>query len=148
MDEDRYAKIAEYFIQRIPHVKDMGMQISRLDTGLAVVCVSQQSFMLGNTRHNLINGGVISSLVDTACGMAVCTLINESERIATLDLRIDNLRPAVGDLPLVAEAECYHMTPQIAFVKAVAYQDNRERLIANSMSTFIRKKTGSGSTPA
>jgi uncharacterized protein (TIGR00369 family) len=49
-------------------------------------------------------GGVISMLVDTCGGFAVWTMGQPSDRIATIDLRVDYLKPAMeGDL--VAESQ-------------------------------------------
>ena len=56
--------------------------------------------------------------------------------IATLDLRIDYLRPPIEHEPVTAEAECYRVTQSIAFVRALAHQGDPERAIANSASTF------------
>ena len=57
--------------------------------------------------------------------------------MATLDLRIDYMRPAEPRKDLYTEAECYRTTVNIAFVRATAYQDDRSDPIATSVATFM-----------
>jgi acyl-coenzyme A thioesterase PaaI-like protein len=56
---------------------------------------------------------------------------------ATLDLRIDYLRPAAALKDLLAEAECYRVTRHVAFVRGVCHQGDAERPVANLTATFI-----------
>ena len=146
MHDDRLEQIKIFFEEKIPHIQVMGMQIIDLSAGKASVCLETQAFMLGNPQYGLLNGGVISSLIDTASGVAVCTLTSSEESIATLDLRIDNLRPALLGESLIAEAECYRLTPKIAFVQATAFQSNRQKPIARGQLTFIRKASAASRT--
>jgi len=61
---------------------------------------------------------------------------------ATLDLRIDYMKPARPHEDVFAYAECYKMTRQIAFVRGVAYQDSEDNPVANAAATFMFTGTG------
>ena len=65
----------------------------------------------------VIHGGVLTAVLDNASGMAVPRAqLSEAQRaIATLDLRIDYMRPAKPLEDLLVEAECYQLTRAIAF---------------------------------
>ena len=54
-------------------------------------------------RRKAIHGGVLSMLIDTCGGFAVWSRCNLNDRIATIDLIVDYLKPAV-ETDLVAEA--------------------------------------------
>lgn len=139
MDRAEYHKrIAELFTANIPHCHAMGFNQGHVEEGKVVLKLEYQPFMLGNPEHGLVHGGVLTSLIDSAAGMAACSVVDESERVVTLDLRIDYLRPAVKEQTMVAEAECYRLTTHIAFIKAISYQSDPEKPVATGQATFMR----------
>src|SRR5271155_2270383 len=78
----------------------------------------------------LANGG-ITTLLDQTCGMAVSGAGRppggdpETQRrfgtMATLDFRIDFIRPAKPGRDVVAEARCYSIAGGVAFVRGFAF---------------------------
>jgi uncharacterized protein (TIGR00369 family) len=81
--------------------------------------------------------GAIVSLVDTCSGTAVWTRMGGFRPIVTLDLRLDYLRPAAKGETVIARAECYKLTRQVAFVRGVAHGGDPARPIAHSAATFM-----------
>ena len=64
--------------------------------------------------------------------------------IATLDLRIDYMRGARPGETLYAEAHCYKRTKNVAFVRGVAFETDRDDPIATSTAAFM---LGTRNTP-
>jgi len=93
--------------------------------------------LVGNPESGLLHGGVITSLVDTVCGMAVIAALRVPTVVATLDLRIDYLKPAVPGKDLLATAECYKTTRHIAFVRGLAHHGDRDDPVATCAATFM-----------
>jgi len=85
----------------------------------------------------LTRRGVIATLVDGSCGLALLGHLGRFEPIATLDLRIDYLRPATAHQSVIARATCYKVTRNVAFTRAVAYHDDPDDPIAHSVGTFM-----------
>lgn len=55
---------------------------------------------------------------------------------ATLDLRIGHLRAAAPEHALVGEAQCYPLTPHVAFVRATAWEMTPADPLASCLATF------------
>jgi uncharacterized protein (TIGR00369 family) len=126
------------FIQSIPHARDCGMVVEALDEGGARASMPYRDSWLGDTERGVYHTGVITTLVDTVSGIAAMAAAGRFETIATLDLRMDFLRPAAQGKDLRVHATCYRLTPSIAFVRASAWQDDEATPVAVSQSTFMR----------
>lgn len=135
-----YEALQANFSRMIPHAIECGITIQRLDDAGAIAHVPYRAEWLGDTERGLLHTGIITTLVDTVSGLAALAATGQFEPIATLDLRMDYLRPALPDKPLYSHAECYRLTRSIAFVRARAWQDNEAEPVAVSQSTFMRNR--------
>lgn len=103
----------------------------------ATVVLPYRADLVGNPETGVLHGGVITGVVDGACGMSVFLKRGSPARIATLDLRIDYLKPATPFKDVRVRAECHKLTRQVAFVRASAYHDHPADAIAAAAGTFI-----------
>ncbi len=100
-DEAMLTQLVEEFI---PFNKFLGMRVGSIKAGFARLEIPFRPELIGDPMRPALHGGVISTLADTAGGMAVWSGVDdERSRISTIDLRIDYLRPARLET-LVAEA--------------------------------------------
>src|SRR6516225_751396 len=90
--------------------------------------------MVGHVPHARVLG--IRAL-ETGSGLAVACALEELISIATIDLRVDYLRAASPGLDLHARSECYRVTRNVAFVRAVAYEHTADDPFAACLGTFI-----------
>lgn len=124
--------------QGIPHCRELGIRVLKVGKGHATLALPYDERLVGNPETGVLAGGAVTSLVDTACGMAVFAALGELLAIATLDLRIDYLKPAAARQELVASAECYKLTRTIAFVRGQAFhQDTPDDLVATCVGAFM-----------
>ncbi len=137
MTANMMQEIVKFFTEGIPQCKDLGILVNHIEPGKVKLQLPCASYMQGNLDFNFIHGGIISTLIDTACGITVISALHGTERVATLDLRIDNLRPAEMGQDLYVEAECCRLTEQIAFTDAIAYQD-KDKPFSLGRGTFMR----------
>jgi uncharacterized protein (TIGR00369 family) len=107
--------------------------------GVALMCVPYHPKLVGNPETGVLHGGVITSVLDSASGAAVGSAVGGKgwRPIATLDLRIDYMKPATPGRDVIARAECYKVTRNVAFVRGVAYHDDPADPIATTTATFM-----------
>lgn len=124
-------------VQAVPYNAALGLRVEDFEEGVSYLRLPYRAELVGNPATGVLHGGIVTSLIDAACGMAVFMKLQRVIRIATLDLRIDYLKPAEPPRDVRARAECYKVTRQIAFVRALAYHDDPADPIASSAGTFM-----------
>lgn len=125
---------------QVPHAREIGMRLHRAVGGRSLLSVPYDERLVGDPDSGVLHGGVVTALLDTACGAAVLSMPTRLDRTATLDLRIDYMRPATVGQTVRAEAECYRMTRSIAFVRAVAYHEDADDPIAAAAGAFMLER--------
>jgi uncharacterized protein (TIGR00369 family) len=124
-------------ITGLPFSREIGMRLHQAEGGVAVVSVPYDARLVGDPETGVLHGGVITALLDTACGWAVLAGAAKLKSTATLDLRIDYMRPATPRETVFARAECYRLTRSIGFARAVAYHSDPRDPVATAQGAFI-----------
>ncbi|MEM7154416.1 MAG: hotdog fold thioesterase [Myxococcota bacterium] len=94
LDPDRTRRLREWFENGIPFNRYLGMRMDRVERGLCIIHVPWRDELVGDIFRPAVHGGVLSTLVDTAGGAACfASLGREQDRLSTVDLRVDYLRP-------------------------------------------------------
>ena len=93
--------------------------------------------LVGNPDTGVVHGGVITGFLDQSCGMAIGSTLKQPRSFATLDLRIDYMKPAKPNQDILFEGECLKIAHDVAFARARAYQDRIEDPIAIATATFM-----------
>lgn len=136
VDPGDKARIARQFIEAIPFSRALGMTLEEIGDGSAVISMPYSAELVGDRRTGVLHGGAVSALMDTCGGAAVMSHPNAPALTATIDLRIDYMRPAAPGQAIRARAECYHVTRSVAFVRASAWDDDETRPVAAATGAF------------
>jgi uncharacterized protein (TIGR00369 family) len=93
--------------------------------------------LVGDPARGVIASGPIVALLDMATSVAVWMKRGGFLPHATLDLRVDYLRPATPGRTVIGRGECYRVTRSVAFVRGIAHDGDAADPVANVAGTFM-----------
>ena len=101
--------IHEIFSERIPFNKVLGLEVTSLHHANPIIRFEMREQLVGNFLRGNLHGGVISSVLDVTGGLVAFlglqqklkdeplqVRIERFARVGTIDIRIDYLRPGIG----------------------------------------------------
>lgn len=138
MNETPLLHRAIRFLSALRHCQKLNMQVHSADAEGIVLRLPYSPSIVGNPQTGAIHGGAITTLMDTALGMATLCSLPEFEVCPTLDLRIDYMSPGVADQDVFGHAQCYRVSRDVIFIRGTAYQDDPEQPIAQVVGTYMR----------
>ncbi len=127
----------------IPFNRWLKIKLQHVESGKAILEIPFRDEFVGDPRVPRLHGGVIATLLDSAGGAAaMTTLTSKRDHIATVDLRIDYLRPAAA-VPVKAKGEVVFSGDRIVFTRMVAFQEDELHPIAEARGVYhvVRMKT-------
>jgi len=134
-------RAAQQFIAALPHSRALDMRVEQVAAGMAEISMPWAEEIVGDPRTGVVHGGAVSALMDTSGGAAVLSHPTAPSGTATMDLRIDYMRAATPHHRITARAVCHHVTRSIAFVRAEAFDEDRDKgpvAVANGAFTLDR----------
>ena len=134
---ERRLAMARAFADNVPHNHALGIVIEAMGDATARFRLPYAAKLVGNPETGVLHGGAITALLDACAGAAVFAALPQLQPIATLDLRIDYLRPAEPGRDVWADATCHHTSKNVAFVRALAFHAEGEAPIATAVGTFM-----------
>lgn len=120
-----------------PHAEEIGMKMKPDGPGKVLVTIPYHESLVGDLETGIIHGGVVTTILDTGCGIATISKTGLLGGIATLDLRIDYMRPARPGKMLQAYCECYRVTRSVAFARGVAFDKDLDDPVASAAGAFM-----------
>ena len=149
-DPPDLAHLSQRMAQGAPQAAALDFRTVSIEPGLAVMAVPHRADLVGDPESGVLAGGVVTTLLDHVCGMAVSSKLFEQGTfapIATLDLRIDYMRPAEPGRELFARAHCYKLTHTIAFVRATAFDADETDPVATAQAAFALRTAPTPTEP-
>jgi uncharacterized protein (TIGR00369 family) len=125
------------WMHQLPHQQAIGFELLELMLEYAIGRIPYRPEFVGNPLTGVVHGGIVTTLLDTVGGAAVIGRYGKLMTMATLDLRIDYLRPSKPQHDLFARVECYKLTRNIAFARGVAYDDALDDPLASMSATYM-----------
>ncbi|MEX2518188.1 MAG: PaaI family thioesterase [Paracoccaceae bacterium] len=131
------AGLRDFSMVEFPHAHAIGLQLVEEADGALTVVVPYDERLIGDPATGVIHGGVVTTALDTGCGVASMIKKGGGASVATLDLRIDYMRPSKPGMAIKARCECYRVTRSVAFARGVAYDDDISDPVATAAGAFM-----------
>jgi uncharacterized protein (TIGR00369 family) len=128
---------ASRFAAHVPYARDIGLAMDEVGPDRIRMHIPPNPILASDPSNQFFFPGVLFSLADSACGVAVFRARGQFVPLATLDMRIDHLAPATMDADLIADASCYRITKDVAFTRCEVRCGKDERVVAVVVGTFM-----------
>lgn len=93
-------------------------------------------------QHGFIHAGIITSIVDSACGYAAYTLMPADSNVLTVEYKVNFLNPAKGERFIAAGRVIKPgHTLTVCSGEVVSSAGGEEKLIATMQATMMRIST-------
>ena len=125
------------YVRRAGHSGALGISYVGHGEDWAELSLPYDERLIGMVETGIVASGPIVSLMDMATGLAIWIRLGRFRHQATLDLRVDYLRPARPGKAVIGRGICYGVTRSVAFVRGLAHDGDPEDLVANVTGTFM-----------
>jgi len=129
------------FEQQIPLHRELGLVLLEAREGYVKFRLPFRPSFIGDFRVDRLHGGMMALVMDVAGGAAaLSTLQKREDSCATVDLRIDYLRPAKNH-DTIAEGEVIRNGKAIVVTEMRAFDEAEKALLARGTGVFHAKRT-------
>lgn len=132
-----FAATVEASFGRQGFLQTIGAELVSVSPGTVEVALPYQPGLA--QQHGAVHAGVITAIVDVACGYAALSLMPAGSEVLTVEYKVNFLTPAVGRR-FVARGDVVRAGSRLAVCRGrvVAEQDGVRTSIAEMLATMIR----------
>ncbi|WP_395943232.1 PaaI family thioesterase [Brevundimonas sp.] len=141
MHQDFASSVLPQLAAGSAHTAALGFVFDGLHDGEPRIRVPWRQDLVGDPQAETFAGGLVTTLLDHICGLAVWAAMDAFQPIATLDLRVDYMRVGRPRHDLLAQAKCYRLTPTVAFVRAWAFEDDLSDPVAAAQAAYVLNRS-------
>ena len=134
-DPEFEAKVRESFGKQTA-MQSLGAVISRVKPGEVEIEMPYRADF--TQQHGFVHGGIVTAIVDSACGYAALSLSAPETAVLTVEYKVNFLAPAKGDR-LLARGEVVRPGSTVTVCKGdvFAYEGGDEKLVASMLTTMM-----------
>jgi len=127
---------AEQVLDSQSVMKTIGARATKAEPGLVEIELPFADHLL--QQHGFVHAGVITTIVDSACGFAAMTLLPDGWNVLTVEFKVNLLAPAKGDR-FVARGRVVKggKTLTVCQGEVSAFEGEKETPIALMQATMI-----------
>jgi uncharacterized protein (TIGR00369 family) len=123
--------------RRVPYWQTLGLELLEVGEGRSTMAVT---FRPDHLQNGVMHGGVLASLVDSACACAALSRIYPEDYATSVNLQVTYLKPVTTGR-VTARAECLRAGRRVLFTEARVH-DEAGDLVATATSQLVRIPAG------
>ena len=132
---DYQAKVKKSFADQAV-MKTIGATIEAIGAGEIEIEFPYQSSL--TQQNGFIHAGIVSTVLDSACGYAAFSLMPEDASVLTIEFKINLLSPAKGDrFRGYGKVKKAGRTISVAEAELYAFSDQGKKLVATMVGTLM-----------
>ena len=134
-DPEFEAKVRSSFANQTA-MQTLGAVMGRVEPGQVEI---EMPFQAGLTQqHGFIHGGIVTSILDSACWYAAFSLSAPDSAVLTVEYKVNFMAPAKGER-LVSRGQVLRPGASITVCKGdvVAYDGGEEKLVTTMLMTMM-----------
>lgn len=116
-----------------PYWKLIGLKEVSLNNGSSLIELPVKYEI--TQRRGTVHGGVIASMVDSAAGAAIRSLLEPNQQVVTVEMKLNYIRPVKGDR-IIGRGKVINLGNTLAVAEANIISDE-DNIIASGMATFM-----------
>lgn len=121
----------------IGHNKALGIRYHAHGPDWCEMALPYRADLASDDSTGILASGPIFTLMDMATSVSIWLAKGKFLPQATLDMRIDYLRPAQPGNTVFGRGECYHLSRSVGFVRGQAHDGDPAKPIAHVAGTFF-----------
>lgn len=135
-DSDDFRERISASFQKQKAMATLGAEMTRIEHGSVEIEMPFDEKL--TQQHGILHAGVISACLDTACGYAAYTVIDDEASILTIEFKVNLLSPGRGERFLFrGDVTKPGSTIIVADGRAYAIGDGPAKLIASMTGTMM-----------
>jgi uncharacterized protein (TIGR00369 family) len=117
-------------------MKTIGASLIKIAPGEVVIEFSHDPSL--TQQHGYIHAGVVTTVVDTACGYAAHTLMPAGSEVLSIEYKVNFMSPARGEtFKGIGKVLRSGRTITVCSGDVVALENGKERVVATMLATMI-----------
>jgi uncharacterized protein (TIGR00369 family) len=114
-------------------MQTLGARLQSVDPGKVTITAAFQGAL--TQQHGYFHAGVMTSLVDTACGYAALSTAPKGYEVLTAEFKINFLKPAKTN-QLIAIGEVIQSGKTLTVCEGTVYDESKEKILAKMIATM------------
>lgn len=125
------------FVTKVGHGGALGIAYRAHGDDWVELALPWREELVGMPESGILASGPIISLMDMATSLSIWIKLGRFRHQATLDLRVDYLRPAVPGRSVIGRAECWGVTRSVCFARGLAHDGDPSDPVAHVSAAFM-----------